>query len=87
MLANRTSLAGMALDFKGESRSDQIIFKNQGGAPQIQPLWSCAMGGRGELLLGGLILSCSSCLFWQPAGQHSFAVNHQNLGSDVKQME
>lgn len=25
--------------------------------------------------------------FLQPAGQHSFTINHQNLGSNVKQME
>lgn len=31
----------MALDLKGESRSDHVGFKNQSGAPQKQALWSC----------------------------------------------
>lgn len=90
VLANETSPVSMALEFKGECRSDLTVFKTQADAPPNQPLWPCmslCYGGRGALLLGGLIWRCSSCLLLQPAGQHSFTVNHQSLGSDVKQME
>ena len=49
--ANKTSLVSTALDFKGESASDQMLFKIRGGAPQNQPLQShtppCYGGTRG----------------------------------------
>lgn len=66
-----------------------MVFKKQ-FSPQKEPLWSCmplCYGGKRGAAPGGPMRHCSSCLLLQPAGQHSFAINHQNLGSDVKQTE